>query len=275
VETVPERVNERESGRQSSLSNNRATKIQRVDDPMKTTNAIELEKVVEESFALLGRVLEESNSFGLESNYREAFIYRHAHSIYHLGQDVVFLLRSDRLDSCQLVVRAMLESLFKLMASVNKSETAVEILVSELEADIERMKLLDPIACAPGIRCSTELAAKLRKEFNITSKKKWTTFECAQAAGLVEEYRGDYFVFSGRGHASTGGIMMQESKIGAGHALQRLLNIIIHSAGGFVQVVETTTPQIHIDEAAHLMNRLVELIRSEVFSEMDDVEHEP
>jgi hypothetical protein len=232
-------------------------------------NAKELDEVVRESFSLLGKVLEESNSFGLESNYREAFIYRHARSIYYLGQDVVFLLESGRLDSCQFIVRAMLESLFKLIASVKQSEAAIQILVSEVEADMERMKLFDPIACAPGIKCGTDFAAKLRKEYNITSKKKWSTFECADAAELVDKYRGDYFVFSGRVHASTGGIMMQENKIGAGHALQTLLFIVIYAAGGFVQAIQTKTPQENLDESARLIRRFVELIDSGIFSELD------
>jgi hypothetical protein len=236
---------------------------------MKMTDAKELDDVVKESFSLLGKALEESNPFGLESDYRGAFIYRHARSIYYLGQDVVFLLESGRLDSCQFIVRAMLESLFKLIAAVKHPEAAVQILISEVEDDLERMKLLDPIECAPGIKCSVEFAAKLRKEFNVTSKRKWSTFECAGAADLIEKYRGDYFVFSGRVHASTGGIMMQENKIGAGHALLTLLYIVMHASAGFVQVIQTKTPQQHIDESARLMNRLVELIKSGVFSELD------
>ena len=236
---------------------------------MKTTDAEELDEVVRDSFSLLGKVLEESHSLGLASDYREAFIYRHARSIYYLGQDVVFLLESGRLDSCQFIVRAMLESLFKLVASVKQPEAAVQILVGEVEADMERMKLFDPIACAPGIKCSADFAAKLRKEYSITSKKKWSAFECANAADLVDKYRGDYFVFSGRVHASTGGIMMQENQIGAGHALQTLLFIVICAAGSFAQAIQTQTPQPHIDEATRLINRHVELIKNDVFSELD------
>jgi hypothetical protein len=236
---------------------------------MKMTDAKELDEIVKESFSLLGKVLEESNSFGLESDYRGAFIYRHARSIYYLGHDVVFLLESGRLDSCQFIVRAMLESLFKLIAAVKRPETAVQILISEVEGDLERMKLLDPIECAPGIKCSAEFVAKLRKEYNVTSKKQWSTFDCADAAELVDKYRGDYFVFSGRVHASTGGIMMQENKIGAGHALQTLLFIVIYAAGGFVQVIQTKTPQENLDESARLIRRLVELIDSGIFRELD------
>lgn len=236
---------------------------------MNIKEAKELDELIEESFGLLGKVLEESNSFGLDSNYREAFIYRHARNIYYLGQDVVFLLKSGRLNSCQFIVRAMLESLFKLIASVKHTDVAIQILLSEVEADTERMKLFDPIACAPGIQCSVDFAAKLRKEFNITSKKKWTALECATAAELIDKYRGDYFVFSGRIHASTGGIMMQEKQIGAGHALQTLLFTVIYAAGGFVQAIQTKAPQAHVDESARLINWLLDLMKTGIFDEMD------
>jgi len=236
---------------------------------MKIKDAEELDGLIEKSFVLLGKVLEESNSFGLDSNYREAFIYRHARNIYYLGRDIEFLLEAGRLNSCQFIVRAMLESLFKLIASVKHADVAVQILISEVEADMERMKLFDPIACAQGIQSSADFATKLRKEFNITSKKKWTTLECAAAAELVDKYRGDYFVFSGRVHASTGGIMMQERQIGAGHALQTLLFIVIYAAGGFVQVIQTKAPQAHVDESARLINRLLDSMKTGIFDEMD------
>jgi hypothetical protein len=233
------------------------------------SSAKDLDEVIRESFSLLGKVLEESNSFGLESDYRLAFIYRHSRHIYHLGHDAMFLLKSGRLDSCPVIVRAMLESLFKLIAAVKKPEAAVHILISAVEADVERMKLLDPIACGPGIKISEEFTAKLRKEHNVTSKKKWTTFECADAAELVDKYRGDYFVFSGRSHATTGGIMTQEKRVGAGHALQTLLFIVIYASGGFAQIILTKAPQQHVDESARLMMKLAKLCEAGIFEELD------
>ena len=236
---------------------------------MKTTDAEQLDQVIKESFALLEKVLEESASLGSDGDYREAFIARHARNIYCLGQDVLFLLDSGRLDSCPFIVRAMLESLFKLIASVKQSDAAVQILISEVEADIERMKLLNPVECAPGITCSADFASKLRKEHNITSKKKWTTFECAAAADLVDKYRGDYFVLSGRAHATTGGIIMQENQVGAGHSLQTLLFIVAYAAGGLVQAIQTKTPQAHIDASSRLFSRLSDLIKADIFKQLD------
>lgn len=232
-------------------------------------NAKDLDYVVKESFNLLRKVLDESKEFEEGNDCRVVFIYRHARNIYQLGQDVIFLLESGRLDSCQVILRAMLEGLFKLVAAVKQPEAAIQILISELEADVERMKRLDPIECAPGIKCSTEVATNLRKEYSITSKNKWSTIECAFAADLVDKYRGDYFIFSGHSHASTGGIIMQENQVGAGHALQTLLYIVTYASGSFVQVIQTKTPQQHIDKSAQIINRVIELMESGVFNILD------
>ena len=180
----------------------------------------------------------------------------------------MFLMESGRIESCQVIVRAMLESLFKLIAAVKQPEAALQIFISELEADAERMKLLNPTECAPGVECFEKLATKLRKEHNVTSEKIWSTFACADAAELIDKYRGEYFIFSGRAHASTGGIILEEGKIGAGCALQTLLFIVIYASGGFVQVIQTKTPQRHIDESARLLNKLLELMEADLFKEV-------
>jgi hypothetical protein len=179
----------------------------------------------------------------------------------------MFLMESGRLESCQVIVRAMLESLFKLIAAVKQPEAAVHIFINELESEAERMKLLNPIDCATGAECFGKLAAKLRQEHNITSKKEWSTFACADAAELIDKYRGEYFIFSGRVHASTGGIILEEGKIGSGCALQTLLFIVLYASGGFVQVAHTKTPQQHIDESARLINKLLELMEAGLFKE--------
>jgi hypothetical protein len=230
--------------------------------------AKELNEVIDNGFGLLKSVLVEAAEIGGEWDYRTKFVYRHARNINQLGHDVLFLMESGRLESCQVIVRAMLESLFKLIAAVKQPEAALQIFISELEADAERMKLLNPIECAPGVECFESFAAKLRKEHNVTSEKEWSTFACADAAELIDKYRGEYFIFSGRSHASTGGIILEEGKIGAGCALQTLLFIVIYASGGFVQVIQTKTPQRHVDESARLLNKLLELMEAGIFKEV-------
>ena len=73
---------------------------------------MKLDEIADRSLGLLGQVLDESITLKNGEDMRRAFVYRHARNIYQLGRDVVFLIESSRLDSCPVIVRAMLESLF-------------------------------------------------------------------------------------------------------------------------------------------------------------------
>src|SRR5881397_1168707 len=98
---------------------------------------MELDHIAEQSFGLLGQVLDESIALKDGEDIRKALVHRHARNIYRLGRDVIVLLESSRLDSCPLIVRAMLESLFKLVAAVKQTEAAYGC---------------DPIAVLPVLR---------------------------------------------------------------------------------------------------------------------------
>jgi len=177
---------------------------------------------------------------------------------------------SGRLDSCPIIVRAMLESLFKLVAAVKKPEAAAQIVVSEVEDDLGRIKTwLDPVACAPAIRGLSDFSKRLRAEHGITSNYKWNTLACAEAADLGTKYRHEYFYFSGHTHATTGGIISQELEVGSGHVLQTLLFIVVCAVGHAVQTVQTHTPQQHIDESARLLKEILKLVENGAFREPD------
>ena len=231
---------------------------------------MKLDEIADRSFGLLGQVLDESIKLKNGEDMRRAFVYRHARNIYQLGRDVIFLLESSRLDSCPVIVRAMLESLFKLVAAVKQPDAAVQILISEVEDDLARItKWLDPVACAPAIKSFTEFAQRLRSDFQVTSFKKWTTLACAEAAELGGQYRGEYFHFSGHAHSTTGGIILQEVSFGAGQVLKTTLPVVLSAVGHAVQVVPTNSPQKHIDQSARLLKKVISLSQSGVFRELD------
>jgi hypothetical protein len=230
----------------------------------------ELNKTIEESLGLLGKVLAESNASKRELDYRKAFIYRHTYSTYRLGHDVIFLLKANRLDSCPIIVRAMLESLFKLVAAVKKPETAVQIIISEVEDEIERTKkCFDPITAAPIIESLSNFKEKLRIEHGVISKKNWNVFECADEAELGQMYSGEYFAFSKHAHATTSGILLREGKVGAGHALQTILKIVLFAASSFIQAIKTSSPKSHLNEIVRLKNEFLKLDDDDVFCKMD------
>src|SRR5207247_1798613 len=110
---------------------------------------------------------------------------------------------------------------------------------------------------------------QLRKLQGITSSRKWNTLACADAAELTGHYRTDYFHFSGHTHATTGGIIMQESAAGAGYVLQSLLFILACSVAYAVQVLPTASPQLHMDTATKLLKEITDLVESGVFRKVD------
>lgn len=229
---------------------------------------MELGQIAEHSFGLLGQVLDESIAMQNGEDIRRAFVYRHARHIYQLGRDVIVLLESSRLDSCPVIVRAMLESPFKLVAAVKRPEAAVGILISE--DDLGRItKWLDRATCAPAISVLSNFAQRLRIKYQITSLEKWNTLACAEAAELGELYRGEYFHFSAHAHATTGGIILQEVSFGAGQVLKTTLAVVLSATGHAVQIVTTKSPQKHIDKSATLLRRVISLIESGDFRKLD------
>src|SRR5579863_5738097 len=119
-------------------------------------------KVASQIFRLLEQVLNEAIAFDGEPDYRTSFVYRHARNIHQLGTDTVHLLATGRVACCPIIVRSMLESLFKLVAAVNEPEAAVGIILSEVEEDLGRIKKwLDPCRYAPAIKYYSEFADRL------------------------------------------------------------------------------------------------------------------
>src|SRR5260221_995756 len=146
---------------------------------------MELNENVERSLGLLRKILSESIASKDDGNMQESFVYRHASNIFHLGEDTIHLLQSGRSYSCPIVVRSMLESLCKLVAAMKTPDMAVQIIISELEEDCDKIakfpKWLDPKVYAPIAEDFLNQVKHLRKEYGITSTKRWNTLACAEA----------------------------------------------------------------------------------------------
>jgi len=205
---------------------------------------------------------------------QKSFVYRHANNIFYLGKDTIYLLESGRAYSCPIVVRVMLESLFKLVAAMKTPDMAVQIIVSELEEDCDKIakfpKWLDPAVYAPIAEDYSNQIKHLRKEYGITSPKKWKTLACAEAGQLDGLYRDAYFHLSSHTHATVMGIAIQEKTASAGYVLQILIFVVIGAALHAVQVVPTNFPQEYIKECEKLNDEWIRLGEAGVFSKMDE-----
>jgi hypothetical protein len=230
----------------------------------------EVNEVVKRSFDVLEKVLAERSQLKNDDNIQLSFIFRHAENIFQLGQDVIFLVESDRSRSCPILTRVMLEDLFKLVAAFNGDTTAIEITVNEFEVDCDRMaKWLDPKIYTPIVEELSKMAESLRKDFSITSNKKWTTLACAEASKLEGNYRDAYFHLSSHTHATVTGITVQETTASTGYVIQILIFTVLCAAIHLTHVQLTEESQADKDECERLGDKWIHLMNSGVFARMD------
>lgn len=228
------------------------------------------EQLASESDALLEKILNDAYSNFEEGNLRHAFIYRHARHILHLSKDVFELETRRAAYASGIIVRAMLEGLFNLVAAVKQPQFAAEKVVWEIEDEIMRIRkwLGTDSENLESAKQLEEFGASLRKQFPIPSRMNWKTVECANAAELGQQYRSEYFVLSKRSHAMTSVMIGTEKQFGRGYVLQTAIYILISAAGHLVQVLPTATPQKHVDSAAELVSRLTNAITQGAFEEL-------
>jgi hypothetical protein len=230
-------------------------------------------KLAEESLALLTRVLEEAYQRAPENDLRGAFIYRHARNISDLGDDVLALELEERSGASRIVVRPMIESLFRLVAAIKNPAFAAEKLVAELEDEVERIRNWIAVdrsndfqsEIGETISLLIEYAQRLRRQHSITTRNGWNVFAAASAAELDWHYARDCYLYSKYVHSTISGIISQEYQVGRGHILQTAIFVILSAVGHAVQGIETDTPQAHIDQATRLLGVAIQLTQDGAF----------
>ncbi len=198
---------------------------------------------------------------------RFAFIYRHARNIWDLAQDALLLLDDSRTSSLPILMRTMLESLFKLVAAVKLEGFAIEKLISEADCDVVKMrkwlKIMDdktnPIML-DGIEMAQSLSKRLRRDYGVTSKKKWNVFETAEAAGMGDQYKIDYYMFSQHIHASIKGIIAQEHYCGVCMLIPELVFVASAAVGHAVRLLPTQNPKRYLALAADQLDAASQLL---------------
>jgi hypothetical protein len=227
----------------------------------------------DESLALLINVLDEAYQRASDNDFRSAFVYRHTRNISDLGKDVLALDAEHRTSAARIIVRPMIESLFRVVAAVKRPNFAKEKFVAELEEEAEHIRNWTEVDRTSDFKSSmsgtlqalADYATQLRREHNITSQNRWNVFDTAREAGLDWQYARDYFLYSKYVHCTISGIISQEYQVGRGHVLQTAIFVMLSAAGHAVQVMETATPQAHIDAAASLMGDAITLVREGAF----------
>jgi hypothetical protein len=232
---------------------------------------ISAETTVKDSYNLLAMVIDEAYAGAEEGNLREAFVYRHGLTILRLAEDAIHLEGERKCHSSPIVVRSMLESLFNLVAGVKHPAFAAEKICWEIEDEIKRIgKWLNCGADLSGtVRELQSLSGTLRTAHGITKIRNWTTLDCAMAAELDQHYRTEYFLFSKKVHATQSGMISSEAEVGRGHILQTICFVLVCAAVHIAQLIQTKTPQKHVDNGTQLLQRLCDLVRVGVFRTLD------
>lgn len=230
---------------------------------------MEVNEVINRSFSLLGKILGDSAKAKDNDNLQVSLVYHYAENIFHLGQDTIFLLNARRSHAAPVAVRAMLESLFKLVAATKQPNNAAEIALSELEDDYRRInKWLDPKHYATVAEDILKLAQHLRSEHRITSNKKWDTFTCAETAELEPCYREGYYHLRAHAHATFTGIGIQSMCQSVGYVLQILIFAVLSAAAHSLHLFPIQSREALAHECLQLGDEWLRLIDSGV-AEMD------
>jgi len=157
----------------------------------------------------------------------------------------------------------MLEGLFKLVAATKVPDAAVGIILSEVKTEIQKIEEWIKVLgnnddfLKNTVNELSSFASNLRTQHSIKSKKNWNILECAKASDLGGVYRQDYFLFSKHTHATASGIIAQEYETVRDRVLRVVIFVVLCTAGHLVQVAETKTPQLHIDETSKLMEAAI------------------
>jgi hypothetical protein len=221
------------------------------------------------SIDLLNSVLEQAylHLQKKPEDLREAFVYRHARNISQLAYDVLSLENRNQTDSSPIIVRVMLEGLFKMATAVKVERASVEIVICEIDDEIHRIKLWmiesneENEGLNDTIQQLTSFVQSLRGQYGLMeNSKKWTTFECAKAAELGTIYRQFYFLFSKHTHATASGIIAQEAEVVSSLVKDTVIFVILCAVGQLSQILEAKEAQCHIDEAARLLDVATKLI---------------
>ena len=234
-------------------------------------------ELADEVLALLVTILRDAYDSGQDGDPRSAFIYRHARNISDLGEDFLHLEAEGRTSAARIVVRPMIESLFRLAAAIKNPEFAAQKMVAELRDEVAKIKkwsLEDPqFGCMDDIiQGLTGLAETIKATTGLSTERNWTVYETAVTADLGQHYSREYFILSKYTHSTISGIVSQEYVVGRGHILQVAIFVMAAAAGNLVQGVKTTKAQEYLDAATEIIAATISLIEKGAFKAFDNLE---
>jgi hypothetical protein len=149
-----------------------------------------------------------------EKQPQEYVLVLHARHIAKLAEEIVFLEAHNKKAAAPVIARAIYESLFKIGLALKNPELAAEKTLREMEWSMiqgemrgAQEKDLKEIRKRPEYKMIGETVASLKERWKlsgtqISSDKKLSTFWCANEAGMIRFYHGQYALLSACAHGS-------------------------------------------------------------------------
>jgi hypothetical protein len=166
-----------------------------------------------------------------EEQPQEYVLVLHARHITQLAEEIVFLEAHNHKAASPVIARAIYESLFKLALALENPKLAAEKALREMEwshvqsefkgADPKNLK---QIRERPEYAPIAKLVLSLGQRWKLTtdqiaSDKNYSTFWCAQKAGMVQVYQRHYAELSAFAHASADTFIQRLFNITTGQVL--------------------------------------------------------
>ncbi len=209
--------------------------------------------------AVVAEASDEKRSFSLV----EAYVQRHANSLVWLADDAKVLIDSGCFAAVPLIVRSMLESGFILAAAVNEPGFAGEKMLREVINFRRRISV--HLENDPLLSEFEDLERRIREEANFSgSPRKLSVKETADIAKLDINYQFEYFLYSQHTHAEIGGLTARHFEESLPTRNLRTMAYVLTLAAAFTpQLLDTDTPQLHVDHAAIILGELVDALKED------------
>jgi len=166
-----------------------------------------------------------------EENPQEFVFVLHAKHIIQLAEEIVFLESHNHRAASSVIARAIYESLFKLALALEKPNLAAEKALREIEWSQVQFefkgaepKQLKQIRERPEYAPIKQMVLSLGQRWKLTteqiaSDKNYSTFWCAQQAGMVQVYQRQYAELSAYAHASADTFIERSLNVTTGQVL--------------------------------------------------------
>ncbi len=209
-----------------------------------------------------------------EEDITSCYIFHHASCLLETSRDAITLERLGRNRSSKILIRTIIENLYKISASVQNQSYPVESFIAEID---ERILKMEKWCAVTGVEPKDsniygsllfleDTVSNLRKSYQYWESKRWNIFETAKVASLSWHYAGDYWLYSSYVHSSFKTSSVGDAGSRPGHMLQSIAFAVITCSGLVAMFINDESSQEVIDKSTRQLKLLTEMMQNGLFT---------